>query len=161
MNTVSTHSKRIGAIIRVMRIAVLVLPLSVLLPPTAYADFGPSEPDATAQMKSAERLVYKKKYSKAIKTLKNVTQSQPDNADAWNLLGFASRKTDQLGLARQAYEKALTANPDHKGALEYQGELFIRLGDIDAAKANLKKLETLCPSGCEELTLLAQALSQI
>lgn len=127
---------------------------------SAYADGGAPDPiNYSARYKKAESLVYKEKYSAAIKILNTVTKGDKNNADAWNLQGFALRKTDKLEEAQEAYLNALKIDPDHKGALEYQGELFIKLGDIDAAKGNLEKLNTLCPDGCEEKNLLQAALN--
>ena len=49
-------------------------------------------------------------------------------------------------------------DPSHKGALEYQGELFVELGQIDKAKGNLGKLNRICLFGCEEYDDLKQAI---
>jgi len=38
-----------------------------------------------------------------------------------------------LVAAASYYNTALTIDPKHIGALEYQGELFIQLGDIEKA----------------------------
>ena len=54
---------------------------------------------------------------------------------------------------------ALDFNPDHKGALEYQGEMYVELGQLDKAKANLAKLVKLCPDGCEEREDLEKAIA--
>lgn len=81
------------------------------------------------------------------------------HADIYNLLGFSFRKSGDLKLAATYYAKALDFDADHKSALEYQGEMFVEQGDLDRAKANLAKLEKLCPSGCEERDDLAAAIS--
>jgi Flp pilus assembly protein TadD len=96
-------------------------------------------------------------YAAALPMLVSLTQVQPDNADAWNLLGFTYRKLDQLDLSDAAYLKVLTINPDHLGALEYQGELFLTTGRIDEAKANLARLQSLC-GACEEFEDLEKAI---
>jgi len=57
------------------------------------------------------------------------------------------------------YERALWLDPDHRGALEYQGELFLLLGDVDKAEANLAHLEKVCPDDCEEAEELAEAIA--
>jgi len=137
--------------------SVFVLLCTTLLS-LSWANGGIESIDYSQELKNAERLIYKEKYSAALETLQGITEAEPDNADAWNLTGFAARKSDDLEAARVAYEQALSIKPDHKGALEYQGELYIRLGDTDAAIANMKKLTALCPHGCEELDLLQQAL---
>jgi hypothetical protein len=48
----------------------------------------------------------------------------------------------------------------HKGALEYQGELFVELGQLDKAKENLAKLNHLCWFGCEEASDLKEAIER-
>jgi tetratricopeptide (TPR) repeat protein len=81
------------------------------------------------------------------------------HADVYNLMGFSLRKSGDLKQAATFYAKALDFDPEHKGALEYQGEMYVELGQIDKAKANLAKLVTLCPKGCEEREDLETAIS--
>jgi tetratricopeptide (TPR) repeat protein len=83
------------------------------------------------------------------------------HADIYNLLGFSYRKSGDMKWAATYYAKALDFDPDHKGALEYQGEMFVELGQIDKAKANLAKLVALCPSGCEEREDLEKAITAV
>ena len=56
------------------------------------------------------------------------------------------------------YGEALEIDPNHKGALEYQGELFIQTNRIDLAYQNLNKLDELCPNSCFELEQLKESL---
>ena len=79
--------------------------------------------------------------------------------DVYNLMGFALRKTGDKQQAMTFYRKALDFDPEHKGALEYQGELFLELGQPEQARANLAKLAGLCPAGCEELDDLREAIA--
>jgi len=58
-----------------------------------------------------------------------------------------------------AYDKALTIDPEHKGALEYQGELFLTLKQPDKAKANLAKLKQQCSFNCKERDDLMRAIN--
>ena len=81
------------------------------------------------------------------------------HADVYNLLGFSYRKSGDMKNGATWYAKALDFDPSHKGALEYQGEMYVELGQIDKAKANLAKLATLCPTGCEERADLEKAIS--
>ena len=81
------------------------------------------------------------------------------HADVYNLLGFSMRKSGDMKQAATFYSKALDFNGEHKGALEYQGEMFVELGQLDKAKANLAKLATLCPQGCEEREDLEKAIA--
>ena len=56
-----------------------------------------------------------------------VNKEFPNDADVNNLLGFTSRKLKMYSSSATYYAKALSINPKHLGALEYQGELFIVL----------------------------------
>jgi tetratricopeptide (TPR) repeat protein len=74
-------------------------------------------------------------------------------------MGFSLRKTGDYKQAYTFYRKALDFDPDHKGALEYLGELYAETGQLDKAKENVARLRELCPSGCEELADLEKAIS--
>ncbi len=119
---------------------------------------GSSDTSEAGGYQSAEAAILAGNYSEALLILTALTESEPDNADAWNMLGFASRKSGDLAAAGVAYSRALQINPDHPGALEYQGEMYLELMQPDMAKANLVRLQTLC-GDCEEATDLAQALA--
>ena len=81
------------------------------------------------------------------------------HADVYNLMGFSLRKTGDYQQAYTFYRKALDFDPDHKGALEYLGELYVETGQIDKAKENVVRLKQLCPTGCEELADLEKAVN--
>ena len=81
------------------------------------------------------------------------------HADVYNLMGFSLRKTGDYAQAYTFYRKALEFDPEHKGALEYLGELYVETGQIEKAKENLVQLKRLCPSGCEELADLEEAVA--
>jgi len=96
--------------------------------------------------KSAVKLINKKKYENAIEKLMDlvdVSSSDFTKADVYNEIGFAFRKSDDLDNASKYYILALSENPNHLGALEYQGEMFVDLGQKDSALTNLKKLKEL------------------
>jgi Flp pilus assembly protein TadD len=108
----------------------------------------------------AKAMVDEANFAAALPKLVSLTKSDDKNADAWNLLGFTYRKLGQLDDSNAAYLKVLSINPNHLGALEYQGELFITTGKVDMAKANLDKLKTLCGT-CEEEADLEKALKAV
>ena len=105
-----------------------------------------------------QSLVYGKKYKKAEKRLISLEVKFPQNADIQNYLGFVSRKMDKLGKSDAYYKKALQIDPMHKGALEYQGELFLQYKNVEKAKANLKLLERICGVNCDEYKELKKAI---
>ena len=98
-------------------------------------------------------------FQTAIVMLKVIIQKSPRNADAYNLLGFSYRKTKDFSRAERNYKRALRLDPDHKGALEYMGELFLETNRRAKAEELLARLEKLCPSGCEELDDLREAFA--
>jgi len=81
------------------------------------------------------------------------------HADVYNLMGFALRKSGDPKQAYTFYRKALDFDPEHKGALEYLGELYVETGQVDKARENVVLLKKLCPGGCEELADLEQAIA--
>lgn len=94
------------------------------------------------------------KFEPALTGLVPYTAANPGDADGWNLRGYASRKTGRFDMAFDFYERALAIEPNHKGALEYMGELYVELGQPETARALLAKLESLCPEGCAEVAAL-------
>ena len=81
------------------------------------------------------------------------------HADVYNLMGFSLRKLKDYKQAYTFYRKALEFDPEHKGALEYLGELYVETGQVDKAKEHVTLLKKLCPSGCEELADLEEAIA--
>ena len=113
----------------------------------------------SALYERAIKYLDKQDYAKANKALKAYTKSEPDDADGWNLYAYANRKMNKFEKAEMYYEKALNIDPDHKGALEYQGELYMQTNRPDLAQENLIRLVKLCPDSCYELQKLEEYIS--
>jgi len=112
---------------------------------SAGTDSG-NETNYGKDFKSAVKLISKKKYDNAIQKLMDlvdVSSSDFTKADVLNEIGFAFRKNNDLDNASKYYLMALKEDPNHLGALEYQGEMFVDLGQKDKALANLNKLKDL------------------
>ena len=106
------------------------------------------------------KLIEDKKFDSAYKELEKI-EAPGKQDDLYNLLGFTARKSGKLSIAAEHYAKALSVNARHVGALQYQGELFITLGEYDRAKQNLVKIEKICwLFACEEEQLLKTALER-
>ena len=144
-----------------MRIPVLGLAIACLLgvaPIVPVAVAANNTPTAEVPDLSSVRAAIKaKKYAAALAELKALVVNY-QTADVYSLLGHALWKTGDPTQGMTYYNKALAIDPSHKGALEYQGELFVELGQIDKAKANLAKLDHLCWLGCEEEDDLKEAI---
>jgi tetratricopeptide (TPR) repeat protein len=116
--------------------------------------------DAPNVFDKAYQLIDDKKYAEAYKELKSLGSPRPRD-DFNNLLGFTARKSGNLDKAADYYALALEINPKHVGALQYQGELFITLGQIEKAKQNLKQIGKICwLFPCAEEQLLEVAISE-
>ena len=109
-----------------------------------------SESKKSTDYQRAVSYIKKSDYSAAIPLLRKELEKNPGNADAHNYMGYVLRKRNDLKNSAVHYEKALEIDPKHLGALEYQGELFLTVGNLNLAKANLKKLDKLCWLGCDE-----------
>lgn len=103
-----------------------------------------------SELARAYAMVYSEDYRGARRALFGIDKVFANNADVNNLLGFTSRKLKLYKASATYYIKALKINPDHLGALEYQGELFVTTNKMAAARANLKKIGQLCGADCEE-----------
>tara|TARA_Y100001970_G_C14100755_1_gene785345 strand:- start:588 stop:1052 length:465 start_codon:yes stop_codon:yes gene_type:complete len=109
-------------------------------------------------------LVYNKKFDKSIKLLEKIAKRKDlgdKKADVYNLLGFSYRKHSEPNLdkAFDAYQIALEANPEHLGAHEYLGELYITLGNMDKANEMLLNLENIAGTKTIEYTKLKKAIN--
>ncbi len=146
-----------------MRMSVIALSLTVLLLP-ASGHFGRAlavdnvtsadAPDLTA----VRAKIKAKDFKGALAELTPMLETH-QHADVYNLMGFSLRKTGDLKQAYTFYRKALDFDPQHKGALEYLGELYVETGQTDKARENAAALKKLCPGGCEELADLEKAIS--
>ena len=139
----------------------VALALALAATPAPGFDTGGDDSDAAASVPTladARADIRSKDWKAAIDKLMAIVVADPGSADAYNLLGYSFRNAGNNSRAMQAYNKALGLNPNHTGALEYQGVLFVMLGDLDRANANLAKLETICGTSCEEYEDLAEAI---
>lgn len=135
----------------------LILGASIVAATTAGAVDNVISKDAP-DLASVRSKIKMKDFKAALAELRPLLETH-QHADVYNLMGFSLRKSGDVKQAATFYAKALDFNPEHKGALEYQGEMFVELGQVDAARANLAKLVRLCPSGCEEREDLEKAIA--
>ena len=104
-------------------------------------------------------LLDSKNYKKSITLIKLEIKKDKSNADLYNYLGYAYRKSGNLELSIQSYKEALRLNPNHLEAHNYIGVAYITGGKIDKAKHHLKILKELCGSKCKEYKSLEAKLN--
>ncbi|MDX2225342.1 MAG: hypothetical protein SFV21_21485 [Rhodospirillaceae bacterium] len=147
--------------IRVLRISCLVAALAV--PAVGVLAFGTASPStgASAEFKAGEKAVKAGAFDQAIEIFTALTAADATNADAFNYLAFSQRNLGQDDAAMANYAKALAIDPAHKGALAYQGELFLKRGDLAGAQANLARLDYACGRRCAERDSLQAAIERV
>lgn len=125
------------------------------MPDTAMPESG----GEWAGYNRAVELIEDGRYQDGIDILESVVAENPNDADAWNYLGYAHRQLGDYDAALQHYRQALNLDPAHRGALEYLGETYLAMNDLAAAQEQLGRLGELCPSGCAEQLELARAIA--
>jgi tetratricopeptide (TPR) repeat protein len=108
---------------------------------------------------TAIRLIHHEKYGDAIPHLQSALTDKPHSADILNYLGYTERMVGNYNYSMAYYQQALKEDPDHKGAHEYLGELYLNLHDLPSAQAQLATLNQLCPSGCDEVVALTKSIA--
>ena len=139
------------------RLGTTVLTLALLtFPSVGYSAGGNYSSDF--DFEPVMELIAEEKYQLAIDLLHDELDNDPDNPDIMSLLGFSYRKTQNYEDALTFYEWALKAEPDHRGANEYLGELYLETNQFDKAVEPLQILDNLCRTNCKEYTKLKQMI---
>jgi len=144
-----THS-----LVRILFAAVVALALQH---GALAADTPSAAPDKLTQ---ARTLIKSKQWAEAVEELKRV--NDPGSADWNNLMGYTLRKgaTPDLDGAERHYNEALRINPNHRGALEYSGELYLIKGDLATVEQRLATLDKVCKLPCDEYTDLKKSVAR-
>lgn len=108
----------------------------------------------------AVKLIKAENFDEALILLQTLIEKDPNDADIHNYLGFSFRKIGDFDKSSYHYQKALSIDPKHLGALEYQGELYIALGKVEKAKENLVKIDDICFTQCKELRELRNSINK-
>ena len=122
---------------------------AMLASSSAYAMGSSSSTTAAVpfDFTQAKKMVEAKKYKSAVPLLEKFVKKQPKNADAWNLLAYSNSKLEKFDVALTQYKTALKIQPTHKGANEYLGELYLKVGELPKAQEQLAVLNRMCTSG--------------
>jgi Tfp pilus assembly protein PilF len=123
--------------------------------PVAVTPAVPADPNFA----QAKAMIEAKNYAGATPLLQQVVQKDPRNADAYNLLGYATRKSGNPAGSLQYYQQALAIDARHLGAHEYLGEAYLMLDRPAEADQMLARLDSLCLFGCTEYRMLKTAIA--
>jgi len=131
---------------------------------TPVLAMGTTDPAPAAKPKNADfdagkAAIAKEDWAGAIASLKKATAAEPNNPEAHNLLGYATRKSGDARGSLVHYQQALALDPKHIGAHEYIGEAYLMLNDLPKAEEHLARLGDLCTFGCKEERALKAAIA--
>jgi Flp pilus assembly protein TadD len=151
---------------RATLLAALTVSALGLSAPVLAAGGGSSESPAAQPAKPvdpdfarAKAMIEARDYRGAMPLLQQVVAKDPRNADAYNLMGFATRKSGNPSGSLQYYQQALAIDPRHIGAHEYIGEAYLMLDRPAEAEQHLARLDSLCVFGCTEYRMLKAAIA--
>ena len=105
----------------------------------AYEEVGKAKKDLEdGKAKNAQ-----KHFKRALESCEKAVSFDDRYHEAWNLLGYAARKSGDYDKAFKAYERCLAIKPDYAPAREYLGEAWLDKGDAKKAREQLVWLERL------------------
>lgn len=85
-------------------------------------------------------------FIEAREKFRKAAEADPTSKEAWNMIGYTSRRVGDYTESLKAYEAALKLAPDYPEATEYLAELYVVTGRLDDAKASFAKLQKMSPS---------------
>lgn len=115
----------------------------------------PSVQEGRLAYADAVQLINQERYADALDALDRAQAAVGPHPDVLNYMGFASRHLGRFDQAIAYYQAALRLDPNHLGANEYLGELYLQLGDVPNARRQLARLDSLCAYGCAQREELA------
>ncbi|HEX6219058.1 MAG TPA: tetratricopeptide repeat protein, partial [Sphingomicrobium sp.] len=107
-------------------------------------------PQSVDFLSQGQKLLSAGKFDEAADTLEAALVADPRNRAAFVGLARVAQKQKLFGKSIRLTNRALALEPNDLDALEVQGESMVELGATARAKANLTKLQKLCPSGCKQ-----------
>ena len=116
------------------------------------------------QVEKIENYIHNKNFKSSLRLLKKIVKREDLDgfrADIYNLLGFTYRNLSKPDLEKSyvSYMMALEIDPDHIGALEYLGELYLMRNEKDKAIDMLERLEKIAGVDAEEYLELLEAIN--
>lgn len=141
------------------KLLIILFSLSLSLAPGAVPAMGTGD-ERNSFYDDMERLIEAGKYEKAIEALNEALTEDPEDAEVLNLIAYSHRLLKRYEIALNYYLKALEIEPDHRGANEYLGELYLHLGQLDKALERRDVLDDDCFFRCKELKALEEAIEE-
>jgi tetratricopeptide (TPR) repeat protein len=106
-----------------------------------YADGREEVSKAKKDLEAGKAKNAEKKFKKALDKGERAVAIDPRYHEAWNLVGYSSRKLKNYDHALVAYDKCLALKPDYTLAREYLGEAYLEMGNLPKAREQLAWLQ--------------------
>ncbi len=116
----------------------------------------PSIEEGRLAYAEAVGLINQERFAEGLDALARAQAAVGPHPDVLNYMGFANRKLGRFEEALAYYGEALALDPNHLGANEYLGELYLQMGDVGRARRQLARLDELCVYGCAQREELAR-----
>jgi predicted Zn-dependent protease len=110
------------------------------------------------QYRDAVALVDAGRYPEALDAMHALDDGT--SADVITYIGFINRKLGRMAEAQMYYEAALHMKPNHRGALEYYGEWYCMMGNLEKARENLALIKTIYGADTKEYLALAKMIDE-
>jgi len=107
---------------------------------------------------AAVALINAGKYEDALVAMHEIDDGT--SADVTNYIGYINRKLGKMAEAQMYYEAALHMKPNHRGALEYYGEWYCMMGNLDKARQNLDLIANHYGADTKEYRALAKMIDE-
>lgn len=128
-------------------------------PPPAPPPSGAVGHPRQSDFDTAEQLMAGDRFEEALPLLQSILNDNPNDAGALTYVGFANRRLGYLKEALAYYQRAIAKDPDYKRAHMFLGELYIGMGEIAKARAELAEVKRICVTNCVEAEYLASAIA--
>lgn len=90
-------------------------------------------------------------FTEARERFRTVVAADANMKEAWNLIGYTSRRLGEFDESLSAYDAALKLEPEYPEAIEYRAELYLLTGRLAQAREAYAVLQKLNPSYAEVL----------
>ncbi len=134
--------------------------LAMLLVLVGNAFFSNNNMSTDADLESILGLIDEGEYYGAIDQLHVKLDNDQDNPDILSLLGYSYRKVLNYEDALTFYQSALRVEPEHMGANQHLGELYVETDQLDKAQGQLELLDSLSLFASSEYAQLKESIEQ-
>lgn len=110
--------------------------------------------------RAAEDQIKKGNYAAAMTFAERITQSAPNDARNWFLLGYTSRLAGKLQVSLDAYQRGLARQPNSVEGISGMAQTYMRMGRADEAKKLLLQVIAANPRRVMDLALAGELFMQ-